>query len=481
MTSTGERYWRRTLHEFGALPGVRGEYGAEGDPDEPARFTVRRGRPRFPLPAPASSPAEGLSELLYYTYGVSRLELGPLATWPYHRLVPSARCFFPTELYCWIPETGGLPAGVYAYDAAHHALVLVRSGVAVEAVGEAVGADLTGAGCVLIFASVFWRTAFRYGDYAYRLCAQEVGMTVGNALLVAGAQGRHGHVHHQFVDGDLQRLLDLHWPAESAMSVVALYPAPRPMLAASRRTPTTEPEATGSLDPTTCGPLIEIDAASRRTDLSLCSTVDSDIVEAESRPVPNLAEALRTRRSGGPAFNPVRRPIPFQAVEDIVAPALSAHPSDVVAPGACPPVACYVWTITTSDGEPGIYRVVDGRLSAMRPGGTLADRLRSSNVNYRTANFVAFLVADQEQAQRRLGDRSFRVLNQEAGIVAQRVCVLAAARSLAGRVHNGYPAAEIATELGLAAGWQPLFQIVVGTAGPSARYQMPIPFAGGVR
>ncbi|MFC0436868.1 SagB family peptide dehydrogenase [Kutzneria buriramensis] len=481
MTSTGERYWRRTLHEFGTLPGLRGKYGNEGDPDEPARFTAWRGLPRFPLPTPASRLTDGLSELLHYTYGVSRLELGPLAMWPYHRLVPSARCFFPTELYCWLPETGRLPAGLYAYDAAHHALVLVRAGVAVDALGAAVGADLAGADCVLVFASVFWRTAFRYGDYAYRLCAQEVGMTVGNALLVAGSQGRHGHVHHQFVDADLQRLLGLDWPAESAMSVVALYPGPRPMLAAPARPPVIEPAATGFLDPRTCGPLIEIDAASRRTDLAIRSTLDSPAVEAEPLTVPNLADVLRARRSGGPAFNPVRRPITLHTVEEIVAPALSPHVSDAVAPGACPPVACYVWAITPSDGEPGIYRLQDGRLTPVRRRGTLAGRLRSSNVNYRTANFVAFLVADQEQAQRRLGDRSFRVLNQEAGIVAQRICVLAATRSLAGRVHNGYPAAEISAELGLPTAWQPLFQIVVGTAGPSARYQMPIPFVGGAR
>src|SRR5882757_501297 len=122
MTSTGERFWRRTLQEFGTLPGLRGRYGNEGDPDEPARFTAWRGRPRFPLPTPAARLTDGLSELLHYTYGVSRLELGPLAMWPYHRLVPSARCFFPTELYCWLPETGRLPVGLYAYDAAHHAL-----------------------------------------------------------------------------------------------------------------------------------------------------------------------------------------------------------------------------------------------------------------------------------------------------------------------------------------------------------------------
>src|SRR5689334_15399015 len=85
---------------------------------------------------------ETLSTLLYYTYGFSRHDEGPDVSWPFHRFVASARCFFPAELYLWLPQIDHLPAGIYHYDNLHHGLALVREGEYRDLLGQALDADL---------------------------------------------------------------------------------------------------------------------------------------------------------------------------------------------------------------------------------------------------------------------------------------------------------------------------------------------------
>lgn len=183
---------------------------------------------------PAAAPTAAFhSALLHYSCGVLRTEFGPTARWPYHRAAPSARCFAPVEAYLWTPGHEGLPAGVHAYDPAHHALVRLRPGDHRSVLGKAMGADIEDALGVLILSTVFWRTAFRYGDYAYRLCAQETGLVAGNVMMVAGTLGAEAHLHHQFLDGTLDRLLGTEGPQESIAAVLPLYPrraeGPRPV------------------------------------------------------------------------------------------------------------------------------------------------------------------------------------------------------------------------------------------------------------
>jgi nitroreductase len=76
---------------------------------------------------------------------------------------------------------------------------------------------------------------------------------------------------------------------------------------------------------------------------------------------------------------------------------------------------------------------------------------------------VVSIVGDPTATARWLGERSFRVLNAEAGIVAQRVCLGSAAAGLAARPYNSYRADGVAALLGISgAPLVPIFQIAVG-------------------
>jgi SagB-type dehydrogenase family enzyme len=461
---------------------------AEGDPREPLKFLAYRGPDRIPLPPPALSlgSAHDLGTFLYHCYGVNRHDLRPGAGpggWPYHRVVPSARCFFPTELFLV------LPSGAYYYDPMHHALVRLHDGDHVGTVAAALGADLTGTSGVVLLASVFWKTAFRYGDYAYRLCTQEAGMVAGNVLLVAAAQGLAAHVHFLFRDAVLDRLLGLAAPGENTLVALALYPGERPLRPAEA-----QPEPLplldvrylqpSSYDPAALPVLTEIGRASRWT-------TGGPVDRAWTRPVPpawnaedipDLAALLRRRDSGPgyPDFVPAE--VPGEVVSRIARAVARPYPTDLVPADTAPPGECFLAIRSVAGIAEGIWRVrPDGGLDRVRegpvregpvpvPGGTLTG-------SFAGASLTAFITGPRALAQQRFGARSFRILNQAAGILAQRVCVLAASGGLSARVHNGYSAAAAGELLGLTGtGDAVLFQIVIGVGRPDSVLRLPVVF-----
>ncbi|MFJ2769932.1 hypothetical protein [Streptomyces sp. NPDC087300] len=503
--SPGERFWRRSLYDYAAMT-AEAPGGREGGPDEPERFRRFGSLPRFPLPAPpaalapaAPDQAEGPgsvpsaafhSALLHYTNGVLRTEFGPTARWPYHRATPSARCFAPVDIHLWTPGHAGLPAGFYSHDPAHHALVQVRAGDHGDVLGRALGAHLDGAVGVLLLSTVFWRTAFRYGSYAYRLCAQETGLVAGNALLVADALGVRGQVHHQFVDGAVERLIGARPPQESVALALALYPGAdarhRPVR--RRSTPVTEAELdTGAqLDTGTvaapdglelCTELVELDRSARLTDTAAFGELPAaeHPDTAQAAPLPGLAEALRDRTSGSLVFRAQGPPVPAATVRGIADRLPYAYASDARAHGTPPPITAHLWASRVDGMAAGVHELTPHGL--VHRGAVPLSRLgvAAPNIDYRSVHAVLFLSGPREDAQRAFGDRGFRVLHHEAGVLAQRLCVLSAAEGLAARVHNGYDAAVLSRALSLPAGHEPLFQIALGTPGPDERCLLPVP------
>ncbi|MGW2226523.1 hypothetical protein [Streptomyces formicae] len=498
-TTPGERFWRRSLYDYAAMT-AEAPGGREGGPAEPERFRRFGVLPRFPLPAPPSALAPGgqvpsadfHSALLHYTNGVLRTEFGPTARWPYHRATPSARCFAPVDSYLWTPGHDGLPAGLYAHDAAHHALVQLRTGDFEDVLGRALGAHIDGAVGMLLLSTVFWRTAFRYGSYAYRLCAQETGLVAGNALLVADALGVAGQVHHQFVDGGVERLLGVRPPRESVALALPLYA--RGGSSRRRSAPVAEAELV-TVEPVghpvssppghgleLCPELVELERSARLTDtasfgsLPAAPAVGESAHAASSRaPLPDLAATLRGRTSGSPVFRAAGPPVPAGAVCRITDRLPYAYASDARPHGTPSPVRAHLWTNRVDGMRAGLHELTpDG---PVHQGELPPDRLgvAAPNIDYRSVHAVFFLSGPRDAAQLAFGDRGFRILHHEAGVLAQRVCVLSAAEGLAARIHNGYDAAVLSRALSLPEGHEPLFQIALGTPGPDERCLLPVP------
>ncbi|MCL6299217.1 SagB family peptide dehydrogenase [Streptomyces kronopolitis] len=524
-SSVGLRFWWRT---FEGVQDLFAEgHGEEGGADDPLPVKTYRGLPRHVLPEPARRIGDArwsfeafraahpdraprrdtldlrtLSALLYWTYGVGRIELGPHAVWPYHRMVASARCFHPVELYVWPAHRAGeLPAGCYHYHPAHHALTRLRAGGVPDAVRAAAGVRAEHG--LLVVSAWFRKTAFRYRDYAYRLCAQEAGMTVGNALLTGAALGLRGRVHQRFDDAVVNRALGLDGTEETAFAVIDLAPAgdpePRPAavpqcpLPARALTVLQAPHVRTNHSPArTWSGLTALDLAARLTGPGEAISPDRfhrpapppdhslDLAEAEPGPGGvELSAALRARDSGGRMFLPAARPLAAGRLMSALRYALEPVSADHT-DGACRPlVDAYVLALGVDGVRPGLHRLAAGSGSPALVRlperdwravvGMLCDRTPA--VNSAKADAVVFLTADRLAGERWFGARGYRVLHQEAGIVAQRISVLAAAAGLSVRVTNGYDDAMVRGLIGVGAARVPVFTLVMGRRRPTAQYE----------
>ncbi|MFI6498959.1 SagB family peptide dehydrogenase [Nonomuraea typhae] len=518
VTEIGEEYWRLTVHDFAQILSLG--VGREGSPDEPPKFRILPGE-RVPLPSriplhlgdaraaiDGTTPPAGqvdptlLSALLYYAFGFSRVVLGPTSPkhWPYHRFVPSARCFYPTEMFVGLNGDWGVPAGVYHYDQAHHALVRVRAGDFRELLSASLAADVEDASCLVFLTSLFWKNAFRYRHYSYRLCVQEAGLVAGNVLLVAGALGLIGHVHYQFLDEPVNRLLGLGPEGESTLSVVALYPRDRDprrldkvygAAELARTLPAIEADVPGWPEN---GPrdlwswVLDVDRATALTSTAEFARPLSRVPDDDGGiPLPgedgeraDLVTALRRRNSGAIMFNPEPGVLPAGQFARIVRRAHLAYASDA---GATPFTRCYVVVHMVEGIEPGVYAVTGDGARLRRVSGEPARKVLDGlgvtppSANLPTAMMVLYLVGDHRAALRAFGNRGYRILTQDAGILAQRLAVLCGSLSLSARIHNGMPALDVARALGLPERTHAmLFQLIVGRARVTGQYEPDIVF-----
>jgi SagB-type dehydrogenase family enzyme len=448
---------------------------------------------------------ETLSTLLYYTYGFSRHDEGPEVLWPFHRFVASVRCFFPVELYLWLPQIEHLPAGIYHYDNLHHGLALVREGEYRDLLGRALDADLDSCLGVLLLSALFWKNAFKYINFSYRLCTQEAGLVTSNASIVAGTLGFSTHVHYQFLDQPLNRLLGFEPDEESLMAVVPLYAGNNQQVRRLGRRITQQSLAekiepislsyvkTSSFDRELCSILTEMDHHSfleESTEIITethapspdCPTLEDRVAPPPPSPKPiELAQALRQRGSGNIGFLPVCLPLAQEAFWEIVRYGLSVYTSDLQCLPSAPRLKVYFAIQHVEGMDQGIYRLCAGcgMLHVIERGDVSVHvpvLQPKVIVNFSPANLICFLVGDYSAASSLFGNRAYRILNLEAGIIGHRLSVMSASQGLIARYSNTYSADQRKALLKLTdASDFPLAELVIGYERPGvyteSRYQ----------
>jgi len=172
-----------------------------------------------------------LSRLLYLTYGVTGViphQPRPL----YLRAAPSAGGLYPAECYLVVRAGGALDAGLYGFDPLKHQLAPLwpgddaAAGLARACYGSAA---VAAAPWALVVTAVFERSSWRYGERAYRRVLLDSGHLLGNAALAAPTLGLRGHLTAAFCDDQVSALLRLDSDQEGALAVLALDRAEAPV------------------------------------------------------------------------------------------------------------------------------------------------------------------------------------------------------------------------------------------------------------
>ncbi len=195
-------------------------------------------------PNPGNCWLQRLSKLLFLSYGataVMRYASGLL----YLRAAPSAGGLYPAELYVLsqgvqVEGQAVLPAGLYNYQVQTHSLVRFWDDPLWPQLqlGCCEHPALQACQLALATTAVFYRSAWRYEDRAYRRILLDTGHLLGNVELAAALTGFRPHLIGGFLDEVLNPLLYLDPDQEGLTTLIPLtdlrasQPLPQPGKAA---------------------------------------------------------------------------------------------------------------------------------------------------------------------------------------------------------------------------------------------------------
>jgi SagB-type dehydrogenase family enzyme len=167
-----------------------------------------------------------LSHLLYFSNGVTAIMPHPEREF-LMRAAPSAGGLYPTEIYVATHGYPGLPDGLYNYQVRQHELIGFWQGDVQSRLRDVSFAHpaVAASDLVVIFTGVFFRSAWRYQDRAYRRILLDTGHVWGNTAMMAPFLGREAFPIGGFHDDALEDLLFLERGVESGLMLLAL---PRP-------------------------------------------------------------------------------------------------------------------------------------------------------------------------------------------------------------------------------------------------------------
>ncbi|MDR6594484.1 SagB/ThcOx family dehydrogenase [Saccharothrix longispora] len=409
---------------------------------------------RVVLPWRAPSP---VGDLLRGLLGVTRAEWTHRAGVRLKRPAPSGGALYPIEAYVAL----GDPAGLYHYDAAHHALDLVRAGdhrPLLRASLTCPPAEVPD--MVVVLTAVFWRNGFKYRDFAYRLHCQEVGVLGAQVLVLGESLGVDTSVHLRFDDAACQSLLGFDPSREGVLAAFTCTsgagaikgPLPRSFTTGEDHPPSSvvgllphlsalhaaAAAATGSgvlpaLPPVPAGPLVALPAPR----------------------VLRLADGLPLRGSPEIGFLPWE--IDARDLAAILAHASAGYRGDLPGCHRTPVTLTPHVLVQRVRGVPaGAYRYDPDTGGLVATAGTGRVETGPLQLDTRQAlpEAAAVLVpaGDQTAGITGFGDRWYRLQQAEAGLVVHRGALAAAAAGLAARIHSD--------------GTNPITDAVLGLSGP---------------
>jgi SagB-type dehydrogenase family enzyme len=165
-----------------------------------------------------------LSLLLLTSYGLTAQLQTVYGDPIYLRAAPSAGGLYPAEVYLIAKGNFWLPAGLYNYQVATHSLVhFWDSEVWLQLQAACFDPPvLEEAELAIVTTAVFYRSAWRYEDRAYRRIFLDTGHLLGNIELAASLNNYKAYFIGGFHDEALDRLLYLDSTEEGAIAVVPL-------------------------------------------------------------------------------------------------------------------------------------------------------------------------------------------------------------------------------------------------------------------
>lgn len=419
-----------------------------------------------------STPPEPLSGLLWDSLAVTTVRWTPgSAGLRPRRPIASGGAMYPTEAYVALPAAD--PPVLCHYDPARHELTDLRQPHPAAAVRAALGLapDAGVPTVVLVLANRFWKNVHKYGNFAYRLGAVDVGVALGRLVVLAADRLPDVRVTFDFPDADVATAFGLAVDEEPPYVLITAGPTvaapPGAGITASR--PPAVRERSRRVRRLTLLDAMHVAACQGRT-TNVDVAAPPDAVGAPV-PLPPARPVARptSRASDGRRF--AGRPVPVEALADVLADAWRGHLrlTRRCAPDP-PPIQLYCVAQRVTGLPTGCYRFLAGR-RALAPVGIgqdpnasvlLQSAQRDTSFNIELAAFTVHVAATV-----RHGDaRGFRVQQMIVGAAVDTITVRCAELGLSAHPLLGYRAGDVDVRYGLGEHWATFAQVCVGSVRP---------------
>ena len=421
-----------------------------------------------PITRPAPLDLDRLAALLFFSAGVTRAKTYPGGGQIHFRAAPSTGALYQTEVYVVAGAVEGLAAGIYHFNPGDFSLRRLRDGDWRGALASAAADEgLAAQPASIVLSAIYWRNTWKYQARGYRHLFWDSGSMLAQLLAVARAQELPARLVTGFVDAQVNGLLGLDVTHEGTLVIVPIG-AEGPSAPAS---PVVTPLA-----------LEVIPLSPREVDYPLLrqayddSALDSEPeVEAWREgggqhdltpPEAARAEAGRalgetiTRRGSTRQFS--GEAIDRSALSSALRHATGRIPMDVP-DGA---VDLFVNVHAVTGLEPGAYVFDRGAhaLTLLRPGDV---RQASAFLCLEQglggdSSATVFFLADLGRALERWGNRGYRLVNLEAGLIGGRLYLGAYAQGFGATGLTFYDRAVVDFFSPAAAGRDALFVTALG-------------------
>jgi SagB-type dehydrogenase family enzyme len=164
-----------------------------------------------------------LAQILYFSAGITKHKKWPGGEF-FFRAAANTGALYEIELYVVCGELQGLSAGVYHFNPGDFALRRLRAGDFRGPLVRATASEGAVAHAPVILASTgtYWRNAWKYQARTYRHFGWDNGTLHANLLAMCAAWRLPARVMSGFADEEVNRLLDLDTMREVALTLVPL-------------------------------------------------------------------------------------------------------------------------------------------------------------------------------------------------------------------------------------------------------------------
>lgn len=392
---------------------------------------------------------EAVARLLHLSAGITRHRKSAGGE-IYFRAAACTGALYEVELYLVCAHLGGLEAGVYHFSPGDFGLRKLRVGDFRRVLVEATGNEpaVAHAPLIIVCTCTYWRNAWKYRARTYRHFGWDNGTLLANLLAVATASRLTAKVVCGFVDADVNRLLDVDSDREVAFSLVPLghvsalapssptvpplgmetvplsrrevdYPILREMQAASSLESRAEVEAWRGQTP--LAPLPVPDGAL----ISLQPSADKEIPR-------DTIEEVILRRGSSRHFS--HAPISLGQLSTVLDRATRGAPADFLDPLGTQLNHIYLIVHAVEGLDPGAYAFHRDHkaLQCLKKGDFRAQAgyLGLEQELPADAAVNIFFLADLRPIFERFGNRGYRAVQLEAGILGGKVYLAAYAQRL---------------------------------------------------